>query len=50
MIEVNNIVSVQQIMKIVDNKTGEISYLIVDEDNQEWKQLSKEEYKQIRGI
>lgn len=49
MIEVNNTVSVQQIVKKVNNKTGEINYLILDEDNQEWKQLTEQEYNQLRG-
>ena len=49
MIEINNTVSIQQIAKTTNNKTGEIHYLILDEDNQEWKKLTEKEYNQLRG-
>lgn len=44
-----NIKSIQQVLKTVNNKTGEINYLIMDEVDNEWKKLTEEEYNQIRG-
>ena len=39
----------KQIVKKTNNTTGEINYLILDENNQEWKELTEKEYNQIRG-
>ena len=49
MIEINNTVSIKQIIKKTNNTTGEINYLILDENNQVWKELTEKEYNQIRG-
>lgn len=38
-----------QVVKIVDKNTNKISYLIFDEDKNEWEQLTKNDYNKIRG-
>ena len=38
-----------QIMKLTNEKTNEVNYLIKNEDTQEWVQLSEEEYNKLRG-
>lgn len=47
MINLNNKVSIQQVMKMIDNKTGEITYLVMDEDK--WVKISQDQYDKIRG-
>lgn len=47
MINLNNTVSIQQVMKMIDNKTGEVTYLIMDND--EWVEISQDQYNKIRG-
>lgn len=49
MISLNNKVSVQQVVKMINKKTGEISYLIMNEDNNEWKKIDENQYNKIRG-
>ncbi len=49
MIEAKNKVSVKQIMKLVDKETNEETYLILNEENDTWERISKEEYDTIRG-
>lgn len=53
-IEVNKMFNVSakisaQIMKLTNEKTNEVNYLIKNEDTQEWVQLSEEEYNKLRG-
>lgn len=47
MINLNNKVSIQQVMKMINNKTGEITYLVMDEDK--WVKISQDQYDKIRG-
>ena len=47
MIEINNTVSIKQIVKKTNNTTGEINYLILDENNQEWKELTEKELNDV---
>ncbi len=49
MIEVNNKLSIQQVVKVTDNKTNEESYLILDNTNNIWKKITKKEYDKLRG-
>lgn len=48
MIELNNKLSIQQVIKIINNKTNEEEYLIMDEDTNEWKKISQDEYNKIK--
>ena len=47
MINLNNKVSIQQVMKMINNKTGEITYLVMNEDK--WVKISQDQYDKIRG-
>lgn len=47
MINLNNKVSIQQVMKMINNKTGKITYLVMDEDK--WVKISQDQYDKIRG-
>lgn len=48
MIELNNKLSIQQVIKIINNKTNEEEYLIMNEDTNEWKKISQDEYNKIK--
>ena len=50
MIDIHTNVSIEQVMKIVNKKSGEVNYLIMGENDSEWKQLTEEEYNKIRGL
>ena len=49
MIELNNKISIQQVIKVINNKTNEEEYLIMNEDTNEWTKISQNEYNKIRG-
>lgn len=48
MIEINNKLSITQVIKVINNKTNKEEYLIINEDN-EWEKISQDEYNKIRG-
>lgn len=47
MINLNNKVSIQQVMKMINNETGVVTYLVMDEDK--WVEISQDQYNEIRG-
>ena len=49
MIQLNTNVSIQQVIKVVNNKTGEEQFLVMDEDNNKWVEISQNDYDKIRG-
>ena len=38
----------QQVLKIVNKKTNEVSYFLMDEDGV-WKEITESQYEKIRG-
>ena len=49
MIEISNKIKIQQIIEVIDNDTNEVSYLIMDDEGNEWKRITQAEYNKIRG-
>lgn len=49
MIEISNNVKIQQIIEVTNNETNEISYLMMDDEGNEWKHITQTEYNKIRG-
>lgn len=49
MIKISNDVTIKQIMEVVNNETGEVSYLIMNDNDDEWRTITKDEYNKIRG-
>ena len=49
MIQLNNTISIQQVMKVIDNKTGQERYLTIDDNQNKWIEISQDEYNKIRG-
>ncbi len=49
MIEISNKIKIQQIIEVINNDTNEISYLIMNDTDKEWKHITQEEYNNIRG-
>ena len=49
MIKISNDVTIKQIMEVTNNKTGEVSYLAMDDNDNEWRTITKDEYNKIRG-
>lgn len=49
-IELNNTVSVKQVMEIVDEESGEKTFLIMSDDGSKWIPISQDEYNNhLRG-
>lgn len=49
MIKISNDVTIKQIMEVINNETGEVSYLIMDDNDNRWRTITKDEYNKIRG-
>lgn len=49
MIKISNDVTIKQIMEVINNETGEVSYLIMDDNDNGWRTITKDEYNKIRG-
>lgn len=49
MIQLNNNISIQQVIKVINNKTGKEQFLIMDDDKNEWVEISQDDYNKIRG-
>lgn len=49
MIEISNNVKIKQFIELTNEETNEVSYLILDDDSNEWKHITKEEHDKLRG-
>ena len=49
MIKISNDVTIKQIMEVINNETDEVSYLIMDDNDNGWRTITKDEYNKIRG-
>ena len=49
MIKISNNVTIKQMIEVTDKKTNKTSYLVMDDDNKEWRSITQEEYNNIRG-
>lgn len=47
MIELNHNVSIEQVIKVIDNKTGKEQFLMLNGD--EWVEITQDDYNKIRG-
>ena len=49
MIQLNNNISIKQVIKVINNDTGEEQFLMMNDNKNEWVETTQDDYNKIRG-
>ena len=49
MIQLNNNISIKQVIKVINNDTGEEQFLMMNDNKNEWVEITQADYNKIRG-
>ena len=49
MIQLNNNISIKQVIKVINNNTGEEQFLMMNDNKNEWVEITQDDYNKIRG-